>query len=330
MKHPNGYGSVCKMSGKRRRPYMVQITTGYTVDPILQRAKQIRQVLGYYATRKEALQALADYNDDPFMLESARVTFAQCYDQASKDFSTARAHNYRSAYRYLDPVKDLPIRSIKAAQMQKCIDACQTTQQRDIKTVCRKVFEYALQQELVDKNPALYLHSNTVDASIERDVFTPDQIRDLFDHRSEWYAQVTLILLYTGMRTKELQDLTAAEYDLQDRMIHIRKAKNKSSIRMIPIHDDIMPIVELWLKGARSFTYNGYNKMLKARYGRHPHDCRHTFTTQLRSCGCDLLTLQILLGHTPQTITERVYTHISQDELRSAIGLLDYGVCLLP
>ena len=84
MRHPNGYGSVSKMSGKRRRPYMVQITTGYTVDPVLGTAKQLRQVLGYYAKREDALQALADYNKDPYSLETARVTFAELYDIVKK------------------------------------------------------------------------------------------------------------------------------------------------------------------------------------------------------------------------------------------------------
>ena len=330
MKHPNGYGSVSKMSGKRRRPYMVQITTGYTVDPVLGTAKQLRQVLGYYATRKDALQALADYNKDPYSLETARVTFAELYEIVKKDFTPGRSRNYQSAYRYLAPVADLPVRSIRAAQMQACIDACTTTQQREIKTVCRKVFEYAVAQDIVDKDPALYLRSNNPDAEIARDVFTTDQIEDLYAHTDLWWAQVTLILLYTGMRTKELRDLTPEDIDIEERIIRIMQGKNKSSIRQIPIHDQILPIATTWRSDMRPFTHNGYNKMLKKQYGRLAHDCRHTFATRMRECGCDLLTLQLLLGHTPQTITERVYTHISVDELRAAVGLLDYGLCLLP
>ena len=32
MKLPNGYGSVAKLTGNRRRPYMVRITIGFTDD----------------------------------------------------------------------------------------------------------------------------------------------------------------------------------------------------------------------------------------------------------------------------------------------------------
>ena len=32
MKNPNGYGSVSKLSGKRRRPYIVRITAGFDME----------------------------------------------------------------------------------------------------------------------------------------------------------------------------------------------------------------------------------------------------------------------------------------------------------
>ena len=46
MKLPNGYGSVAKLTGNRRRPYMVRITTGFTDD-----GRQLMKILGYYAKR---------------------------------------------------------------------------------------------------------------------------------------------------------------------------------------------------------------------------------------------------------------------------------------
>ena len=123
MKAPNGYGGISKLSGNRRKPWIVRITTGSEFDPVTMKTKYFRHVLGCYATRKEAIQALAKFNDNPFNMETAKITFRQCYEQAKEDFSEARAHNYRSAFRYLEPIADLPIRQIKAAQMQKCIDS---------------------------------------------------------------------------------------------------------------------------------------------------------------------------------------------------------------
>lgn len=327
MRNPNGFGSVSKLSGKRRRPWIARVTTGTETDFEQHKSKQIRQTVGYFATKKEALEALAKFNDNPFNVEASKVTFRQCYEGAKKDFSEARAHNYRSAYRFLEPIADLPIRSIKAAMMQKCIDSCSTTQQREIKTVCRKTYEYALKQEYIDRNPSLYLKSNTVGPTIDREVFTKEEI-DLISKTDLWSAKITMILLYTGMRAKELRTLPPEDIDLEENVIHIRKAKNNSSIRIIPIHEQIIPIVSDFKNKAfrTEFTHNGYNKALRQLCDHTAHDCRHTFTTQMRKCKCDLLVLQLLLGHTPGTITEKIYTHISVEELRDAINKLDYSI----
>ena len=56
MRFPNGFGGVSKLSGNRRNPYIVRITTGWTDD-----AKQIIKILGYYPTRAEAIKALSAY-----------------------------------------------------------------------------------------------------------------------------------------------------------------------------------------------------------------------------------------------------------------------------
>ena len=323
MRNPNGFGSVSKLSGKRRRPWIARVTTGTEIDFENQKAKQLRQTVGYYATKKEALKALAKFTENPFNLESSKVTFRQCYEGAKEDFSEARAHNYRSAFRYLEPIADLPIRSIKAAQMQRCIDSCHTTQQREIKTVCHKTYEFALKQEYIDRNPSLYLKSNTVEATIDREVFTPEEIRDLWN-RDEWSAKIALVLLYSGMRTKEFRTMEPDDIDLEVRVMHITKGKNRSSIRTVPIHDKILPILKDLKENPVQFTHNGFNKAL-SRYGDHTaHDCRHTFSSRMRELKCDLLTLQLILGHTPSTITERVYMHIGMDELRNAVNTLYY------
>ena len=61
MRAPNGYGTVYKLSGKRRRPWVVRVTVGYKpndnggLSPIV-------HYVGYYATQKEAYQARDEYN----------------------------------------------------------------------------------------------------------------------------------------------------------------------------------------------------------------------------------------------------------------------------
>ena len=50
MRLPNGYGSIYKIGGKRRKPFAVRITTGWEDN-----GKQIIKYLGTFRTRAEAL-----------------------------------------------------------------------------------------------------------------------------------------------------------------------------------------------------------------------------------------------------------------------------------
>lgn len=328
MKNANGYGSISKLSGKRRRPWVVRITVSREFDEATMRYRQIQKALGYYATRSEAIKALADYNDRPFDLNKASVTFADVYEVAKNDFTDARRRNYEAAYKYLSPIQDMPIRNITTMQMQKCINECTTTQQTEIKTVCHKVFECALKMDVTDRDPSRHLKSITVAPKINRQLFTSEEIKQL-ESSNDWWCKILLMLLYSGMRTKELRTLSPNDIDIENRCINIRIAKNKSSIRKLPIHSHVLPLFcDYKAAGGNlyGFTHNGLNKAIKTNIEtlHHAHDCRHTFTTRMHECGCDPLVLQKMLGHAPTSITERVYTHLSIEELRRYLERLQY------
>lgn len=326
MRLANGSGSCHKMSDRRRKPWRARVTAEIEFDEGTKQYHQKYKILGYYKTRNEALKALMDYNANPFDLNALEVTLDQCYEQAKKTFTEGRKHNYYAAYKYLEPLKDKPIRSIKAPQMQACIDACTTTQQVEIKTVCHKIFDYAMKMEFIDHDPSRYLKSENVNERRKREVLTADQITALEDI-DEWWSKITLMLVYSGMRTKELKELDPEWIDIDNGCIDIQKAKNKSSLRQIPIHARVLSLFSEYKDfGCNLFgyTHDGLNKALKLFCGHTAHDSRHTFATRMRECGCDPLILQLLLGHTPSTITERVYTHITLEELRKNLELLKY------
>lgn len=74
MRNPNGYGSITKLSGNRRNPYMVKVNTHMD-----ERYYPVYDILGYYPTWADASIALAKYNDDPYDISAAHMTFAQLY-----------------------------------------------------------------------------------------------------------------------------------------------------------------------------------------------------------------------------------------------------------
>ena len=83
MKLPNGYGSVVKLSGKRRKPWMVRKTTGYHIDPVKEKKVNEYIIIGYAATKTESLQMLADYNRNPYDTKAAKMTFEEVYEELS-------------------------------------------------------------------------------------------------------------------------------------------------------------------------------------------------------------------------------------------------------
>ena len=69
MKNPNGYGTVTKLSGNRRKPWVVKEGKSGKQKPI-----------GYTTTREEGLIMLAKYNNDPWDIETDKITLQGLYD----------------------------------------------------------------------------------------------------------------------------------------------------------------------------------------------------------------------------------------------------------
>ena len=61
MKNPNGYGTVRKLTGKRRRPYAALTPAHYVPGELHQK----REVIGYFEKRSDAMAALGAWNNNP-------------------------------------------------------------------------------------------------------------------------------------------------------------------------------------------------------------------------------------------------------------------------
>lgn len=345
MRLPNGYGSVTKLSGKRRKPYMARISNGYTHDLERDRITVNRVIIGYFKTKKEALDALAEYNARPYDLAKKDMTFREIYDIVlEKKISKLSKHSqqvYGSAYKHCSTIEDMKICDIHTEELQYVIDNChrRSGTKDAIKAVMGKVFEYAMQNDLVKNDYSKYIEYEKDDVKIIREVFTQEEIQALWNDKEIYPNQVLLILLYTGMRANELFELPRDNVHLDERYLDITKAKNRSSIRQIPIHDKILPIVQtLFDRGGETLTTNesGLKTQYKAftekalpetneRYGmsHRLHDTRHTFVTNARAYKVDDLCLKKIVGHAVKGVTAQVYTHLTIDELLTEINKIN-------
>ena len=75
MKLANGTGSVYKLSGNRRNPYIVRKTIGWEIDSITEKRKQLYLTIGYAPTRAKGLEMLMEYNQNPYDIESSKMLF---------------------------------------------------------------------------------------------------------------------------------------------------------------------------------------------------------------------------------------------------------------
>lgn len=118
MKLPNNYGQICKLSGQRRRPYMVRKTIGY------ENGRAIYHIIGYYANKADALDALAKFNntDTPTPTITLSKVYKLWFPAHSKHVSTSTANSYINSLKHLGAVATLPINTIKYRQLQDVMD----------------------------------------------------------------------------------------------------------------------------------------------------------------------------------------------------------------
>ena len=86
MKLPNGYGSIVKLQGGRRKPYAVK--TSYLEEQPNGTVKRKRRYLAYFAKREAALAYLAELNKGLVVPEHRKYadtpTFAELYEKWKK------------------------------------------------------------------------------------------------------------------------------------------------------------------------------------------------------------------------------------------------------
>ncbi|MCM1579380.1 MAG: site-specific integrase, partial [Ruminococcus sp.] len=333
---PNGYGSISKLSGKRRRPWVVRLTESYSVtggDVTL-----TRKVLGYFETRSKALDTLAEYNKKPYDIDAAGVTFAEIYElwiAGKKNVTESSYKRFGIMFDHSKPLHDRTFRSLRASDMQTILDSENLgyATQRKLISLWQQMYKYAVANDIADKNYAEYLHKTADQPESTRRPFTEEEIARLRELTgSEPYADVILILIYTGWRIGELFAMNCSNIDTAEWTMKGGSKTEAGKNRLVPVHDSIKPYIEKYLAqgGEKLIPRMNYSKFsgifrdICTRLGTpHTiHDTRHTFATRADNFGMNKVCIQRLMGHASKDVTEKVYTHKDLEQLRKAIEKL--------
>lgn len=332
MRNPNGYGTVAKLSGNRRRPYIVKKTVGWN-----EKGQPIYDIIGYAETREAGNILLAEYNRNPWDVDRAKITLEQLFalwkEKKMPKLGKSNQKSLRMAYRYCCPLGKHPYRQIRSYQMQETIDHCGKSYatQAAIKNLWGHLDRFALEMDIISRCYSELLTSATA-PDTSRLPFTREEIRILWEHQGEPWVDTVLILIYSGWRISEFLGLKREDIDLQAGTMKGGVKTKAGKNRIVPIHPKIRPLVEARLADGGTHLIrcaewqyrNHWAEVMKRLKMTHtPHECRHTFETLLDSAGGNRKCIDLLMGHTSKDTGNRVYNHKTLDELRATIELME-------
>jgi tyrosine recombinase XerC len=202
-------------------------------------------------------------------------------------------------------------------------------------------FRFMARRGVVPNDPLRYLANVKKEKRLPA-FLTAEEMRALLDLvRPEGVTglrnRALLELLYaSGLRISELASLDVGDVDVYEGVISVTGKGGKQ--RLVPVGDPAIRAVRAYLETRRDqFTRDsalflnrsggrlGVRGIRKAfatwvrraalRKRVTPHTIRHTFATHLLEAGCDLRSIQEMLGHESLSTTN-IYTHVTTERLR--------------
>ena len=246
---------------------------------------------------------------------------------------------YRCHWRPLvgyQPLADKPLDTIDA----RLVDDFTTWRRKTVGTVAvnqslrtlRRALHKAVEWDLIARVPTIRLPPDEP----AREYVLSDDVVDRFGDQG-LMGKIVPFLVDTGLRRREISELTWANVNLTERYIQVSRSKSKAGRRKIPLTKRAERILIDLVNGSGPvFSLNGRrltvdwlsHKFLDARRALGLpdeavlHSTRHTFCTRLGERGADAFEIQRLAGHSSIAISQK-YVHPSRGRLDRAIALLD-------
>ena len=329
MKLPNGFGSVYRLQGTRRRPYVIK----KTID-----GKQ--KIIGYADSYEHGISFLVDFNRDPALFSSA-ITFKDLYfqwkTQKFPKLSKSSCKGYEISYMHCQRLHNMVFANIRFGHLQSVIDDVRSTAGYSTQKKCRvlmeQLYSYAAKYDIVTRDYAKFVEIDTHVRKYKKRPFTVRERNRLWRNTDFPGVQDVLILIYSGLRIGEYMNLQRTDVKLRRHIFIVRQSKTEAGrMRPVPIYKNIYDWFserhnQLYIcqhEDGSKHTYESFRRLFDTvmeQFNMHhtPHECRHTLASMLDTAGANDTAVKMILGHARQGVTKHDYTHKTIRDLRKAI-----------
>ena len=364
-----GNGTGCAYYDSVHRYWVAQVVDGYRdlppFDPENPENKKqkipIKKTKSGFKRREDALayceQLRAKKNDAPEL----SMTLSQIYDEWEPKYSMridpSTAAGYRAAYNYYATLHDRQIRTITAAELQACMDACPKGKRthQNMKVVAGLLWKYAKDKHIVAQVESENLFTGR-GKSIKRDALTDIEVEKIHQAiGSHRYAEYIFCLCYLGFRPGEMLELRKDQVTEHNGRLFLVEGKKTDAgrDRTVPVHQKIEPIIRdrLMVPGTdlvfpqyvfgrpskehpvaiftvfkkmtdnyfRENVFKPLTASLGIAEGKVPYAARHTFSNKLKNAAGDDRDKAALIGHSDYTFTQTKYQTTNEDELLAVV-----------
>lgn len=324
---PNGFGSVVKLSGNRRKPWQARTPKMGETDTL----SPIAFSLGCFETWQQAYDAVVEWHkrNDNAGDYRPRMTLGECFEKAmaraekGERIAERTARSYQYGIKRFSRLLDKPIADITTRQIQTELDAMEGGRGAlHVSLVAmKKAYKFALQNGLVDRDATEGTEIVKKAAAPKEDkFFTMDELAVLKSaaENGDQGAMLILVMCYSGFRPAAYVDMVIENDCFYGGV--------KTGKRYVPIYPKIAP----WV-GVIGFAH--YNEIWRSvtacekRLGiRHlsPHAARHTFRYLCYLGKVDPVVSRKLMGHSTGDIHDKVYAHAEIADLRKEVEKLPW------
>lgn len=243
----------------------------------------------------------------------------------------------------------------------KIASGLSTQSAKMILMLLERILAFSEEQELIPSVKRAKVHPKTI--PFEKDLLSPEELSLLSRHLIEVDTAFTtgvLLCMYTGIRIGELCGIKGSDIDLKRGILTIRRTvsriqnpdiasggsqtilfistpKSQSSIRTIPLPDQIIPFLQKWSVSDHIYFLTGSTKPTEPRNVQRQfknilkdcnlpqvtfHSLRHSFATLCIENGIDSKALSEILGHSSVKITLDIYVHSNMAQKKEYLNRL--------